>query len=77
MSNVDAHLWQGVMEVKLKFMYSNQVLEFIEAPEGTKPIECKWVYKRKRGVNGKLETYKTRLIVKGYSKNPSFDMRRP
>ena len=26
----------------------------------------KWVFKRKRGTDGKLETYKARLVAKGY-----------
>ncbi|KAL6322983.1 hypothetical protein AAG906_023600 [Vitis piasezkii] len=35
--------------------------EEIKTPKGIKPIGCKWVYKRKRGVDGKVETYKVRL----------------
>ena len=31
------------------------------------------VYKRKRGVDGKVETYKARLVAKGYIQKPSFD----
>ena len=37
-SSDDVILWQGVIEVKLKSMYSNEVLDLIEAPEGIKPI---------------------------------------
>ena len=38
MSSDDVILWQGVTEVKLKSMYSNEVLDLIEAPKGIKPI---------------------------------------
>ena len=38
-----------------------------------KPIGCKWVYKRKKGVDGKVETYKARLVEKGYSQKSGFD----
>ena len=38
MSSDDVILWQGVIEVKLKSMYSNEVLDLIEALEGIKPI---------------------------------------
>ena len=48
-------------------MYSNQVYELVEAPKGIKPIRYKWVNKRKRRVDGKIETFKARLVVKGYS----------
>ena len=73
MSDVDAHFWQKTMEVQLESMHSNQVQELVEALEGIKPIRCKWVYKRKRGVDGKVETFKARLVVKGYSQKLGFD----
>ena len=73
MSNDDIILWQGTMEVELEFMYSNRVWDLIEALEGIKPIGRKWVYKRKRGVDGKVEIYKARMIAKGYSQKPGFD----
>ena len=55
------------MEAELKSMYSNRVWDLVETPKGIKPIGCKWVYKRKRGVDGKVETYKARLVAKVYS----------
>lgn len=36
------------------------------------PIECV-DYKRKRGIHGKVETFKTRLIAKGYSQRERID----
>ena len=54
-------------------MYSNRVWDLVETPKGIKPIGCKWVYKRKRGVDGKVETYKVRLVAKGYSQKLGFD----
>ena len=48
-------------------MYSNQVWDLMEPPEGIKPIGYKWIYKKKRGVDGKVETFKARLVVKGFS----------
>ena len=54
-------------------MHSNQVWELVEALEGMKPIRCKWVYKRKRGVDGNVENFKARLVAKGYSQKLGFD----
>ncbi|RVW12616.1 Retrovirus-related Pol polyprotein from transposon TNT 1-94 [Vitis vinifera] len=70
MSNVDAHFWQKAMEVELESMHSNHVWELVEAPKGIKPTGYKWVYKRKRGVDGKVETFKARFFEKGYSQKP-------
>jgi len=38
----------------------------IDAPEGINPIECKWVFKKKIDMDGKVKTYKARLIAKGF-----------
>ena len=73
MSDVDAHLWQKAMEVKLESMHSNQVWELAEAPEEIKPIGCKWVYKMKRGVYGKVKTFKAKLVAKGYNQKLDLD----
>ena len=45
----------------------------MDSTQGVKPIDCKWVYKRKRGVDGNVETYKARMVAKGYSKKLGFD----
>ena len=57
------------MEAELEFMYSNKVWELIEAPEGIKHIGCKWVYKRKIGVDGNDETYNARLVTRVIVRN--------
>ena len=36
-------------------------------PGNIKPIGCKWVYTRKRGPDGRIETFKARLVTKGYT----------
>ena len=54
-------------------MYSNQVWDLVKAPNGIKPVGCKWVYKRKRGIDGKVETFKARLVAKGYTQKEGID----
>ena len=61
------------MKSELESMYSNNVLTLVDLPQGIKPIDCKWVYKRKKGVDGKVETYKARLVAKGYSQKSDFE----
>lgn len=61
------------MEAKLKSMYSNKVKNLIEAHEEIKPIGCKWVYNMKRGVDGKVEIYKARLVGNDYNQKLGFN----
>ena len=61
------------MNVEMESMGSNKVWELVDLPEGIKPIGCKWVYKRKRGADGKVETFKARLVAKGYTQKEGID----
>ena len=61
------------MKTKMESMYSNQVWLFIDPPDRVKLIGCKWIYKRKRGVDGKVETFKAWLVAKSYTQKESFD----
>ena len=72
-ADIDADKWQEAMKAEIESMYFNQVWDLVPAPEGIKPIGCKWVYKRKRGADGKVETYKARLVAKGYTQKEGID----
>ena len=49
-------------------MYANQVWTLVDPPKGIVPIGCKWIFKRKIGEDRKVETYKFRLVAKGFCK---------
>ena len=72
----DADLWQKVMKSEMQSMYSNQVWDLMEPPEGIKPIGNKWMYKKKRGADGKVETFKARLVAKGFTQKEGSIMRK-
>ena len=48
-------------------------MDIVEAPKGVKLIRCKWIYKRKKGLDGKVETFKARLVAKGYTQKEGID----
>ena len=73
MKDIDAYHWVKIMKFELYSMYSNQVWDLVKAPNGIKPVGCKWVYKRKRGIDGKVETFKARLVTKGYTQKEGID----
>ena len=68
-----ADLWQKAMKSEMQSMYSNQVWDLMELPEGIKPIGCKWIYKKKRGAVNKVETFKARLVAKGFTQKEMID----
>ncbi|MCE8502524.1 DDE-type integrase/transposase/recombinase, partial [Latilactobacillus sakei] len=73
MLDIDAQKWVDAMRAEMDSMYTNKVWTLTDKPDGVKPIGCKWIFKRKRGPDGKVETFKARLVAKGYSQKEGFD----
>ncbi|KAK4412129.1 Retrovirus-related Pol polyprotein from transposon TNT 1-94 [Sesamum alatum] len=69
MSDIDSGRWLEAMKTE-DSMNENQVLTLVEPPKGVKSVGCKWVYKRKLGINGEVTTFKARLVAKGYTQRP-------
>ena len=40
---------------------------------GCKPLSSKWVFKRKRKVDGSINKYKARLVIKSYKQTECLD----
>ncbi|RVW44373.1 Retrovirus-related Pol polyprotein from transposon TNT 1-94 [Vitis vinifera] len=67
--------WKEAMDDEMNSMYMNGVWDLVELPHGCKPVGCKWVFKTKRDSSGRIERYKTRLVVKGYSQREGIDFK--
>ncbi|KAK8609984.1 hypothetical protein V6N13_093394 [Hibiscus sabdariffa] len=65
-SSPDYEKWLEAMRSEMDFMSENQVWTLVEPPEGVKPIGCKWVFKKKTDMDGNVQTYKGRLVAKGF-----------
>ncbi|WJZ87759.1 hypothetical protein VitviT2T_007113 [Vitis vinifera] len=63
------------MDDEMNSMYMNGVWDLVELPHGCKPDGCKWVFKTKRDSSGKIERYKAKLMVKGYSQRKGIDFK--
>ena len=65
MQRSDSNLWLEAMKSEMESMEVNNVWTLVEPPEGVKLIGCKWIFKRKRSADGKVETYKARRLPRG------------
>ena len=73
MDDPDKDEWLKAMNLEMESMYSNSVWELVDQPDGVRPIGCKWIYKRKKGIDGKVQTFKARLVAKGYTQKEGVD----
>jgi hypothetical protein len=46
------------MKSEIESMSENQVWSLVDPPEGSRPIECKWIYKKKTDIGGNVSVYK-------------------
>jgi hypothetical protein len=49
MMGPDSEKWLGAMESEIESMHDNQVWNLIDPIDGVRPIDCKWVFKKKDG----------------------------
>ena len=66
MQRSDSDKWFEAMRSEIKSMKINDVWTLVDPPERIKPIGCKWIFKRKRGADEKVEIYKVCLVAKEY-----------
>ena len=62
----DSESWLGAMRSELKSMDENQVWNLVVLPNGARPVECKWVFKKKTDMDGNVSIYNARLVAKGF-----------
>nr|AAT44257.1 putative polyprotein [Oryza sativa Japonica Group] len=66
--------WITAMHDEMESLEKNHTWELVKLPKEKKPIRCKWIFKRKKGMSPSDEArYKARLVAKGYSQIPGID----
>ena len=51
----------------------NDVWNVVPKPEGKSVVTSKWIYKIKHAVDGSIEKYKARFVVRGFSQKEGID----
>lgn len=77
MKDINIDKWNTTMNFEMESMYSNSIWELIDKHNAVIPIRCKCFYKRTRGMDRKVKTFKTRLMAYGLFKIRSKTMRKP
>ena len=73
MKDIDKDKWLEAVNLAMESVYSNSVWELVDPSENFRPIGCKWFFKKKRGIDGKVETFRARLVAKGYTQKEGVD----
>lgn len=65
--------WIKAMDEEINAIERNETWELTDLPDSKDCIGVKWVYKTKRNVEGNVDKYKARLVVKGYKQKYGID----
>jgi hypothetical protein len=64
---------EKVVNDEIDSILSNNTWILVNLPLGSKPIGCKWVFRRKYNSDGSIQTFKVRLVAKGFRQNEGID----
>ncbi|KAA0058473.1 retrotransposon protein, putative, Ty1-copia subclass [Cucumis melo var. makuwa] len=73
MSSPEAPYWKEVVNSEIESIMHNHTWELVDLPLGSKPLGCKWIFKRKMKTDGSIDKYKARLVTKGYKQQEGLD----
>ncbi|RVW49668.1 Retrovirus-related Pol polyprotein from transposon TNT 1-94 [Vitis vinifera] len=73
MTSRDVAFWKEAINDEMDSIMSNQTWELVNLPPGSKPIGCKWVFRRKYHTDGMIQTFKARLVAKGFKQREGID----
>ncbi|GKE77150.1 retrotransposon protein, putative, ty1-copia subclass, partial [Tanacetum coccineum] len=51
----------------------NHTWELVDLPPGCKPLDYKWIFKKKMKADDTIDKYKARLVIKGYRQRKGLD----
>lgn len=69
----DAAEWVEACAAEVASLVENGVYAVVDRPVGKPVITSKWVFKKKRGLTGKVEKYKARLVARGFMQEEGVD----
>ena len=66
MISQDVGFWKETVNDKIDSLLYNNTQTIVNLPSSSKVVGCKWVFKRKYNGDGSIQTFKVRLVVKGF-----------
>jgi hypothetical protein len=65
--------WKKAMDIEYNALQANGTWHLVAPKKGNNIIDCKWVFKIKRKVDGSIDWYKARLVAKGFKQQYGID----
>ena len=73
MASRDLTFWKEAVNDEMDSILSNNTWVVMDLPTGSVPTGCKWVFRIKYNTNGLIQTFKIRLVAKGFKQRERVD----
>nr|GEV58778.1 hypothetical protein [Tanacetum cinerariifolium] len=71
--DAESDKWLNTMNVKMKSMKNNEVLDLADLHPNGKTVCSKWLFKKKTEMDGAVHTFKAHLVAKGFTQTYGVD----
>ncbi|KAK4397659.1 Retrovirus-related Pol polyprotein from transposon RE1 [Sesamum angolense] len=72
MTSRDVAFWKEAVNNEIDSLLENNTWVLTDLPPGSKVIGCKWVFRRKYNTDGSIQTFKERLVAKGFKQKGDY-----
>jgi hypothetical protein len=69
--------WRQAMQDEYNALMDNKTWHLVHPSSTRNLIDCKWVYRVKKNVDGTVDRYKARLVQKASNKDMALTMKTP
>ncbi|GKE48125.1 zinc finger, CCHC-type containing protein, partial [Tanacetum coccineum] len=73
MKSQDVAFWKEAINDEMDSIMGNNTWVLTDLPLCCRPLGCKWIFKRKLKVDGTVEKFKTRLVIRGFKQKSGID----
>ena len=68
-----SHKWREAMQDEISVLHKNKVWDLVALPEGKKPIQSRWIFRKKISSDGSVSSYKARFVAKDFQQTEGID----
>ncbi|GKC43230.1 zinc finger, CCHC-type containing protein [Tanacetum coccineum] len=72
-ANIDSAFWKEAIDDEIGSIMENNTWVLSDLLPGCKALDCKWIFKRKMKVDGKIDKFKARLVIHGIRQKEGID----
>ncbi|XP_071921842.1 uncharacterized mitochondrial protein AtMg00820-like [Coffea arabica] len=73
MRSPESPYWKEAIDSEIQSILQNNTWKLVDLPPGSKPIGCKWIFRKKLKADGSIDKYKARLVAKSYRQKEGLD----